>query len=147
MVIGIQGGLSATLLGHETDLSFRQCLGVTPIIVKQEYVFKKNIIDSSGNSKHYDHKIYAFQVDYSNDAMHAFELMVDHFTNGDTVHLIWVKPDEQASNFGNDNVQAINMIFKPYQNIIKHRNLVKWIFTSTFIVICNVSNVFVCIFI
>lgn len=126
-VIGVQGGLSSSLLGHEKDLSFRQCIGATPIICK-----KKNVFHKKGNNKYkgqYENVTYAFQIDYSNDAMYAFETMVDHFENGDTIHLIWVKPDTEASNFQNQGIEAINFVFQPYKRILQDLKLVESIHT------------------
>ena len=120
IVIGIEGGLSPELIGNDRDISFRQCLISTPIICKEKNIFKKQIISKE---KSYEHVIYAFQIDYSNHSMNAFEIMVDHFQSGDHIHLIWVKPDVEASNFGNDSVEAINFIFQPYKRIIKDLKL------------------------
>lgn len=127
IVIGIQSGLSAALLGSESDIAFRQCLGATPIICKKEYVFKKIKTAKNGIMHAYDSNVFAFRVDFSDNAMHAFELMIDHIRNGDVIHLIWVKPPQRKlSAFGDDNAEvngASNIVFKPYKDIVKRIGL------------------------
>ena len=127
VVVGIAGGLSAALLGSETDIAFRQCLGSTPIICKKEYIFKKIKAKDTSDNHCYKSSVFAFRVDFSDDAMHAFTLMIDHIRNGDTIHLIWIKPQQKLSVFGNADSgvgDETNIVFKPFKSIIERMKLI-----------------------
>lgn len=107
--------------GSENDISFRECLCATPIIVKEDQVRKK--IENEDGKKEYSSSNWAFQIDFSNEAMFAFELMLPSLKTGDCVHLLYVKPSAKLTFFSNDS-KSMELIFKPFHNLIAKLNMV-----------------------
>ena len=115
VVLGLREGMNPELLDNPRDIAFRKCLGTTPIICKKKFVFKAKKGKSGDDEVSITGQrvlTYAFYVDWSEDAFHAFTVMVDHFRSGDTVHLIWVKP---STSTGGD----LSTIFQRYLETAK----------------------------
>ena len=77
LVCGFREGLISELLGSSRDIAFRQCLGTTPIVCKAKHTFRQEVDDNE--NKVYGTTTLAFKVDWTKDALFAFNLMTDHF--------------------------------------------------------------------
>jgi len=126
IVVGLRRGLTPELLGSDSDISFRQlddkCKGATPVICKSDYVFAQ-VRDLKTHEWKYESMTFAFQIDWSKDAEYAFDVMCEHFRNGDKVHLIWNKPDDrEAHHGGRTSVLSLATAFHPFTKKVKELN-------------------------